>query len=42
MTSTVKYHDAPGPGVPLGPAPDFVDAGVIVSGTMGLCGGISR
>ena len=32
----------PGPGVPLGPAPEVGDAGVIVSGTMGLCGGIPR
>ena len=32
----------PGPGVPLGPAPDVGDAGVIVSGTMGFCGGIPR
>ena len=45
MTSTVKYHDdariwrAVGS---LGPALDFVDAGVIGSGTMGLCGGIPR
>jgi len=45
MTSTVKYHDDARTGRAvgsLGPAPDFVDAGVIVSGTMGLCGGIPR
>jgi hypothetical protein len=45
MTSAVKYHDDAGTGravALLGPAPDFVDAEVIVSGAMGLCGGIPR
>jgi len=45
MTSAVKYHADARTGRAvwsLGPAPDFVDAGVIVSGTMGLSGGIPR
>src|SRR6266849_10539276 len=45
MTSTVKYPGDARTGravAPLGPAPDVVDAGVIGSGTMGLCGGIPR
>ena len=39
MTSAVTYHDEAGTGrdgASLGPAPDFVDAGVIASGAMGL------
>jgi len=39
MTFAVTYHDEAGTGrdgASLGPAPDFVDAGVIVSGAMGL------
>jgi hypothetical protein len=44
MTSTVRYHDdaSTGAGGSLGPAPDFVDAGVIASGKTGLGGGIPR
>ena len=45
MTSAVKYHGDAGVGraaASSGLVPDFVGAGVIVSGAMGLSGGIPR